>query len=512
MGKKKLRVIAILLLICLLSGCAKKVDKKDIEKGNGTYFMFNNLLHYYDADSGKAVPLCFDATCDHTSEKWNSCGSYKITERGADTKVGEYSQCDDGRMWHIGDYIYMIESKKSGEWTSIDTLVRYDRFGNNKETIVQLNDTYEYVGYVNDATIGVSIIDNYLYYAKTVRAGNVNNDLNKEVIYPEDKEELKELFANEEECRIHFAQYEYYFTFYRVPIDGSAKPEKISDEIWFYGPFTKYAGYVSRAIMIGGSHKDGITIVISDMGNSPNIYGDYFFEPRCTVYTYKDGDSKIQKNKEFTFEDEGFEGTVQWARYSQNVDKDGRLLFGTTEPLQNNGEIFRMYAYSPITGTYTEFYEKESDKPSIEKDGYENCGRVTTVDNEYIYILESSREYYHINVFDRDLKKLDTLNVDCSGAWGGPASRYFGIMATEDDYIIMGTSMSNFRINTDSGVIGLSESALKIHDNHEDIEDKYAQEGIVGMAYACVIDKSCIGTGKLKITKLMEYPYAGYKY
>ncbi|MBQ4283312.1 MAG: hypothetical protein IJB96_05220, partial [Lachnospira sp.] len=183
-----------------------------------------------------------------------------------------------------------------------------------------------------------------------------------------------------------------------------------------------------------------------------------------------------------------------------------------TEELDDNQERFRMYAYTPYAGTYTAFYEKEGIR-SYEKDGYENCARVTSMDDEYIYLFESTVDYYHINVFDNDLKAVDVLNVDCTGSWGGPMARHLGIMATTDDSIIMGTSVGKLKINTDSGVIGLSEEAIRFHDNSDNVEDnEYAQHGIIGVAYACVIDKSCIGTGKLKISKLMEYPYAGYKY
>ncbi|MBQ4283131.1 MAG: hypothetical protein IJB96_04300, partial [Lachnospira sp.] len=256
MGKIKIRIVAIMLIVCILSGCGKKVGEAEISKGNGTYFMFNNILHYYDADSKKAVPLCFDATCNHTSERWNSCGAYRKTEHYEQPEVGEYLDCSDGRIWHIGEYLYMIESKTTGEWTSADTLVRYDKFGNNKETIVQLNEMYEYTGLYSDVRIGLKIIDNYLYYVKTVRAGNVNNNLNKEVIYPENEEEWKDLFESEELYKQHFAEMEAYLTFYRVPIDGSKKPEKISDEILFYGWYSDYVDYISKAVMIGGNHQD----------------------------------------------------------------------------------------------------------------------------------------------------------------------------------------------------------------------------------------------------------------
>ncbi len=516
MGNRKIGIVIVILIICLVSGCGKngsETDKVNVNIGNGTYFMFNNLLHYYDADSKKAVPLCFDATCDHSAEKADTCGAYKDTEFYFTSLEDEQQsrdilECADGNIWYKDGYIYMIEAKNYLDWDEA-TLVRYDKFGNNKEKIISLNSEYEMVGLWGDTDIGVKVIGDYMYYVKSVKAGK----LGKEYICPEYTDSMANLFAgNYDDFVSHTQRRQCYVSLYKVPLDGHKQPEKLSDDIFFFGWGNDILEFISKGVIIGGNETDGITMVISDLGGTPNMDGSYFFEPKCQVYKYMPGDTQASKVCEFGFESDMFAGKVHWQRSSPYVDNSGRLLFATTEMVSTEQENYRMYAYSPKTNSCEVFYEKLGVK-SIQDDGWINCTHVTRADDDYIYVYESTDEYFYINVFDKELKQVDTFNMTSTSA-GSLRARQLGNIAYTDQYLIVAVSDAGTVIKTEDTEISMDAKVINLFEgtgkegNKWAINDNYGY----GYAYACVIDKSCIGTGKLKVTKLMEYPYAGYKY
>lgn len=511
-------IIAYVLLICLFAGCGKKADNPVEVGDNGIYFMYNNLLHYYDAEAKLAVPLCFDATCDHSNEKADTCAAHKDTEfRDTYTSFeelknanGEVLECADGNIWYKNGYIYMIEKKNVIE-QSVEqyeyTLVRYDKFGNNKENVITLNSEDESVGLCGDTDIGVKVIGDYLYYVKSIRAGT----LGREYIYPEFTDGMADLFENDYDRFIgHVKGRQFYVSLYRVPLDGHTQPERLSEDIFFFGYGNDILEFISRGVILGGNETDGITMVVSDLGATPNMDGSYFFEPECQVYRYMPGDAEVSKVCEFGFESDMFEGRVHWQRKSPYVDNNGRLLFATTETSGTDQEIYRMYAYSPKTNSCEKFYEK-LETQSIANDGFINCTHVTSADDDYIYIFESAKDCFYIHIFDKELKQADTFNMNPDISGGNFIVRALGIIAYDNQNLIMAASDESVIIKTEDSEISASSDAIDLHFATEKDGNKWAGNNL-GYLYACVIDKSCIGTGKLKITKLMEYPYAGYKY
>lgn len=510
MRRFRLGGIIIIILACLLSGCNKQMSNNNNVGDNGTYFMFNDILHYYDADSDKAMPLCFDATCDHTSERSGKCGAYKRTEfffkdeLEAKQAEGKIIDCADSNIWYRDDHIYMIEEKKEGEWYK-SSLVRYDKFGNNKESVVALNSQDENVGLWGDTDIGVEIIGDYLYYVKSVKAGTQG----REYVYPEYTDKVAGQFANYDSFLANFQRRECYISLYRVLLDGSKEPERLSEDIFFYSWGSDTLEFIKKSVILGGNADDGVTMVVSDMGNTPNIDGDYYFEPKCQVYHYNQGDKSVEKVYEFGFENEMFSGKVQWNRSSPYVDNKGRLLFATAESFLVHQEKYRMYSFSPKDKTCHMFYEKGG-KKAVESDGLENCRRVTRSDDEYIYLYESTDEYFNIEVFDKELKHIDTLKVDGTGLGCFRAS-LVGNIAYTDKAVLICVNDDSLSIKTEDLEISLSKEAAKLYETPLENGNKYAKAGGYGSAMVCVLDKSCIGTGKLKIKKLMEYPYAGYQ-
>lgn len=421
-------------------------------------------------------------------------------------EAGETIGCAGKKVWHKSGYIYMIEEKNYSDWSEA-TLVRYDKYGNNKEKISLLNSEYELFGLWGNADIGVTVIGDYLYYVKSIKAGN----LGREYIYPEYTDSIAALYlGNYDNFVAQVKRCECYVSLYRVALSGGSNPEKLSDDIFFYGWGSDTLEFIKKSVLIGGNDEDGITMAVSTLGATPNMDGSYYFEPKCQVYTYKPGDTGVVKVKEFGLKDEMFTGEVRWQRSSPYVDDYGRLIFATGTSLDGIAETYRMYAYSAKSNSCQSFFERNA-KKSVRADGLVQVSYVTREDDEYIYIYESSDEYFYINVFNKQLDMVDTLNVKCS-SYDSFLARKIGAIAYDKNYLIMGVSDGFVTINTTEENISVDKNVINIWESSDEEENAWAMGGTSGYAYTFVVDKTCIGTGELKAFKLMEYPYAGYKY
>lgn len=141
---------------------------------NGYYYIYSNILYFYDIASEVNSVVCSKAECSHSTSK---CDAYVQKEpsgwgqmdengniisdgmEGFDKEKG--INCGGHTIFYHDQHLYMIERTDDGDY-----LVRYDSRFNNKERISLLASDKSVVGVMDDKdmTGTVFLSGGYLYY------------------------------------------------------------------------------------------------------------------------------------------------------------------------------------------------------------------------------------------------------------------------------------------------------------------------------------------------------------
>lgn len=453
-----------LMAVCIMGACEKK--EEELPPSQGTYFTFNHYIHFYDEQLQKAIPLCFKANCTHEDR---DCDAYVTTKSNYETGKHDVD-CLQGRLWNYQNCLYMVEHKDNAF-----TLCRYDSRGNNKTEIVRLNPEGTFVG-MGGLGYGMELIGDYFYYVVAIPREMIEET----VTYPED-----------DTAGFDRDSFRYCIQLYRVKAEPGSATEQISDSI------TVYSGGLGadKYFLINGDGKK-VTFTVCNMAEA-NDYGLQGY--RCEVWTYEEGEKKAQKRKEFVRESEEFSGAVSWA-YTSCIAPDGRIYFGTEEKTDEELTVFRLYEYATEKDTFSMFYEMEY-KEGVSSTGVleGNIFRTLWTDRDYLYCYEGmDNKEARFQVFDWDGQLKDTLKIEAGTKpmLGVNVAARPVRLADGQGYFIAGV--------LPSGIQGmeLSSEAEKEYNNTLKNSDTIAH-GSAG-----IVNKSCIGTGKLEIRKIAEYPFA----
>ena len=146
---------------------AQRMDTESMAVSEqGFYYIIDNILFFYDIDSGLNTPLCSRVDCKHDDK---DCDAYAASsDPVVDQVTGKADlscNCYQGKLFFYDGSLYMIERTKESDFL----LCRYDSRFDNRESLCMLasfSDEKEQT-VVSDARAGI-ISDGYLYYFTSV--------------------------------------------------------------------------------------------------------------------------------------------------------------------------------------------------------------------------------------------------------------------------------------------------------------------------------------------------------
>ncbi len=148
-----------------LTGCSYTADTQD-----GFYYVINDILYFYDYDSGLNTPMCSRVECAHNDE---TCDAYANCIH-AWNNDDFTAVCEGRKVIYDSGYIYMIERTVDDE----SILYQYDSGFGNKKKIVKLAGVEDGVRTILTNSSSLAVADGYIYYYTAVYSADIASNGN----------------------------------------------------------------------------------------------------------------------------------------------------------------------------------------------------------------------------------------------------------------------------------------------------------------------------------------------
>lgn len=126
---------------------------------NGYYYLFRDILMFYDVNADVNMPVCSKTDCKHDS---SSCDAYAANSTDYDLLdwTGVNVNCLGSMVWWDSGHIYMIRRDEAGDY-----LMQYDSNYMNEVKLLALAENGIRVGMPATNASGTALMyDGYMYY------------------------------------------------------------------------------------------------------------------------------------------------------------------------------------------------------------------------------------------------------------------------------------------------------------------------------------------------------------
>lgn len=126
---------------------------------SGYYYLFNDILMFYDVNADVNMPVCSKTDCKHDS---SSCDAYAANSTDYDMLdwTGVNVNCLGDMVWWESGHIYMIKRDEAGDY-----LMQYDSNYTNEVKLLALGENGIRVGMPATNAAGTALMyDGYMYY------------------------------------------------------------------------------------------------------------------------------------------------------------------------------------------------------------------------------------------------------------------------------------------------------------------------------------------------------------
>ncbi len=338
---KFLRSALLVLAVSMLAGCGRKTNGTDAAKiqseravqkvgdltgcsytadtQDGFYYVINDILYFYDYESGLNTPMCSRVECAHNDE---TCDAYAncIHAWNNDDLT---AVCEGRKVIYDLGYIYMIERTEDDE----SILYQYDSGFGNKKKIVKLAGVEGDVRTKLQGASSLAVADGYIYYYAAVYSEDVASNGNL-VEYQCRRASLSS--GSEPEV---FDKFDYPYDYSMAKGDNEGKGVFASGEYIYYVAVGSQRWYTTE------------NQVQANIGRYNTADGSYE-----RLYSYVGNDRQAILGA-----DAGYMNYVSMANY-MCMDNDGNMYIMTSS--EDMGETDKIVKYNPISGESSIIYHK----------------------------------------------------------------------------------------------------------------------------------------------------------